>query len=52
MTPSKMRAVVFDHALRFVPDYPVRNLRPGWALIRVLNAGSFSGKSQFIAACG
>jgi alcohol dehydrogenase len=39
MTSSTMRAVVFDPALRFVRDYPVRNLRPGWALIRVLTAG-------------
>ncbi len=39
MIPSTMRAVVFNDKLRFVPDYPVRKLRPGWALIRVLTAG-------------
>jgi alcohol dehydrogenase len=39
MTPSKMRAVVFDRRLQFVPDYPVRELSPGWALIRILTAG-------------
>jgi len=39
MTPSTMRAVVFDDALRFVPDYPIPKSRPGWALIRVLTAG-------------
>jgi threonine dehydrogenase-like Zn-dependent dehydrogenase len=39
MTLSTMRAVVFDHELRFVPDYPVPKLRPGWAIIRVLTAG-------------
>jgi len=39
MTPSTMRAVVFDNKLRFVPDYPAPKLRPGWALIRVLTEG-------------
>ncbi|MCD4717959.1 MAG: alcohol dehydrogenase catalytic domain-containing protein [Desulfobacterales bacterium] len=39
MTSSTMRAVVFDHELRFVPDYPLRKIMPGWALIRVLTAG-------------
>jgi len=36
---NKMRAVVFDGALRVVDDYPVPELRPGWARIRIQTAG-------------
>jgi len=34
-----MRAVVWDGQLRFLPDYPVPKIRPGWARIRVKTAG-------------
>ena len=34
-----MRAVVFDGELRFVRDYPVPEVPPGWARIRVQKAG-------------
>jgi len=34
-----MRAVVFDGALRYEPDYPAPSIPPGWALIRVKAAG-------------
>ena len=34
-----MRAVVWDGQLRFMPDYPVPEIRPGWAGIRVKTAG-------------
>ena len=40
MTKSnKMRAVVFDGALRVVDDYPVPDIRPGWARIHIKTAG-------------
>ncbi len=34
-----MRAVVWDGQLQFLPDYPVPEVRPGWAGIRVQVAG-------------
>ena len=34
-----MRALVYDGLLRLVDDYPLPQLRPGWALIRVHAAG-------------
>ena len=34
-----MRAVVWDGQLRFLPDYPVPKIQPGWARIRVKTAG-------------
>ncbi|MBW1802005.1 MAG: alcohol dehydrogenase catalytic domain-containing protein [Deltaproteobacteria bacterium] len=34
-----MRAVVFDGELRFLGDYPIPEVPPGWALIRVNRAG-------------
>ncbi|PKN19538.1 MAG: alcohol dehydrogenase [Deltaproteobacteria bacterium HGW-Deltaproteobacteria-6] len=34
-----MRAVVFDASLRVVDDYPVPELRPGWARIHIQTAG-------------
>ncbi len=34
-----MRAVLFDGKLRFVTDYPVPKVLPGWAQIRVQKAG-------------
>lgn len=34
-----MRAVLFDGNLKFVVDYPVPELKPGWALIKVKYAG-------------
>lgn len=37
--PDKMRAVVFDGSLRVVDDYPVPELRPGWARIQIQTAG-------------
>jgi len=36
---NKMRAVVFDGSLRVVDDYPVPELRPEWARIRIQTAG-------------
>ncbi|MFH1383230.1 MAG: alcohol dehydrogenase catalytic domain-containing protein [Chloroflexota bacterium] len=36
---SAMRAVVFDGQIRYVEDHPVPFLRPGWARIRVKQAG-------------
>jgi len=36
---SYMRAVVFDGELRFVEDYPMPEVPPGWARIRVQKAG-------------
>ncbi|MDO9528621.1 MAG: alcohol dehydrogenase catalytic domain-containing protein [Syntrophales bacterium] len=36
---SAMRAVVFDGELRFVTDYPVPEVLPHWARIRVQKAG-------------
>lgn len=38
-TNSTMRAVILDDKLRFVKDYPAPEVRPGWALIRVRQAG-------------
>jgi len=38
-TPSAMRAVVFDGTLRFIKDYPVPEVPPGWALIHIIKAG-------------
>ena len=37
--PLTMQAVVFDGCLRFVEDHPVPEPRPGWALVRVHQAG-------------
>jgi alcohol dehydrogenase len=34
-----MRAVVWDGHFRFLPDYPLPEIRPGWARIRVKTAG-------------
>jgi len=34
-----MRAVVFDHDFRFVTDYPIPEIKPGWAKIKVRLAG-------------
>jgi alcohol dehydrogenase len=34
-----MRAVVFDDGLKYVPDYPLPDVRPGWGRIRVQQAG-------------
>lgn len=34
-----MKALVFDGALRFVPDYAPPSARPGWAVIKVSRAG-------------
>ena len=34
-----MKALVFDGALRFDPDYPPPVAPPGWAVLRVLRAG-------------
>lgn len=34
-----MKAVVFDGALRYQPDYPTPELKPGWARIAVQVAG-------------
>ena len=34
-----MRAVVWDGQLRFIPDYPVPKIQPGWAGIRIKTAG-------------
>lgn len=39
MEQNKMRAVVFDGSLRVVDNYPVPNLRPGWARISIQTAG-------------
>jgi len=39
MDQNKMRAVVFDGSLRVVDDYPVPELRPEWARIRIQTAG-------------
>jgi alcohol dehydrogenase len=36
---NKMRAVIFDDSLRVVDDYPVPELRPGWARIHIQTAG-------------
>lgn len=38
-TQASMRAVVFDRRLRFAARYPVPELRPRWARIRVTLAG-------------
>jgi len=34
-----MKAIVCDNGVHFVNDYPVPELRSGWALIRVQLAG-------------
>ena len=34
-----MRAVFFDHELRFVENHPMPEIPPGWALIQVRQAG-------------
>lgn len=34
-----MRAVVWDGELRFRPEYPIPQIQPGWARIRVRTAG-------------
>nr|HDO80395.1 alcohol dehydrogenase [Candidatus Bathyarchaeota archaeon] len=34
-----MKALVFDGALRYVEDYPIREPKPGWALVKVSLAG-------------
>ncbi|MHA1606467.1 MAG: MDR/zinc-dependent alcohol dehydrogenase-like family protein [Candidatus Freyarchaeota archaeon] len=34
-----MKALVFDGALRYVEDYPIREPEPGWALVKVSLAG-------------
>ncbi len=34
-----MRAVVFDNTLRYVADYPLPEVKPGWARIKVSLAG-------------
>lgn len=37
--PKTMRAVVFNGELAFREDYPVPDLRPGWARIQIKKAG-------------
>ena len=34
-----MRAIVLDGQLRFTPNFPVPEVQPGWAKIRVITAG-------------
>ena len=34
-----MRAIVLDGQLRFMPNFPVPEIQPGWAIIRVKTAG-------------
>ena len=34
-----MKAVIFDKELRYVEDWPVPRRKPGWALIRIQQAG-------------
>jgi alcohol dehydrogenase len=34
-----MRAIIFDHELRYIENWPVPTLKAGWALIRVSLAG-------------
>jgi len=45
---TAMRAVLFDGKLKFAVDYPVPELKPGWALIKIKYAGICSTDMEIL----